>query len=65
MIQPKGGKTVVELSLPSGEEVAGEAICYYKDQFNRREGRIRALGKALHAEKQLTGINAFKETTHV
>ena len=54
-LTPKGGKTLIEITTPDGLELVGEAHCSLEDNFNRKYGINKALGRALkakyHAEK--------------
>lgn len=43
----KGGGTRVEISLPDGTELAGEANCSKRESFSYRQGLRVALGRAL------------------
>lgn len=47
MALPRGGRTVVEVVTPTGEEFIGESICSLEDQFCKREGVKRAIGRIL------------------
>jgi hypothetical protein len=47
LISPRGGKTVVELTLPNGTDVTDSAVCSMKDQYNRKLGLKIALGRAV------------------
>jgi hypothetical protein len=46
-INPRGGKTVVNLTTPNGIELEGVAVCSRKENFNKRLGVRIALGRAL------------------
>lgn len=46
-VSERGGKTVVQVRTPDGEELEGVAVCSVKDNFNRRLGVRIALGRAL------------------
>jgi len=46
-ISSRGGKTRIEITTPSGEDVVGEAICSKEDNWNRKLGNSIALGRAL------------------
>lgn len=50
-ISPKGGKTLVEISLPNGKVFSGESICQKYIFFNKKMGVEVALGRAV---KELT-----------
>jgi len=43
----KGGKTIVQIKTPSGQEFEGKAVCSEKDNYNKRIGLQVALGRAL------------------
>lgn len=47
-INPKGGKTTIELTK-DGIDAKGEAICCLEDNYNRKLGVKIALGRALAA----------------
>lgn len=44
---PRGGKTVVEVTLPDGTALVGESKCSRKENFNKRLGVRIALGRAM------------------
>jgi uncharacterized protein (UPF0303 family) len=46
-VSERGGKTVVQVRTPDGEELEGVAVCSAEDNFNRRLGVKIALGRAL------------------
>ena len=43
----RGGKTVVQVRTPEGDELEGTALCSTLDNYNRRLGLKIALGRAL------------------
>lgn len=43
----KGGKTVIQIRTPDGQEIEGQAVCSDKDNYNKRIGIQIALGRAL------------------
>lgn len=45
--EPKGGETVVEILSPEGLSATGIATCSTKDNFVRKYGTIKALGRAI------------------
>lgn len=45
--EPRGGETVVELLSPQGMEAIGVARCNQSDNYNRRYGVMKALGRAI------------------
>lgn len=45
--EPRGGETVVELLSPEGREAIGVARCNPSDNYNRRYGVMKALGRAI------------------
>lgn len=47
IINPFGGKTIIEITTPDGKDIRGEAFCSKKDQFNRKIANQIALGRAL------------------
>jgi hypothetical protein len=51
-IDPKGGYTEVEITMPDGKVVNGRAYCSLQDTFNRKVGLVKALGRALGAQKR-------------
>lgn len=44
---PRGGLTHIEITLPNGENVVGEAKCAEIDNYNKKIGVQIALGRAL------------------
>jgi len=46
-ISERGGRTIVQVRTPEGQELEGVAVCSTKDNFNRRMGVKIALGRAL------------------
>jgi len=42
----KGGKTRVEIRLPDGQEIAGEAVCHPEDHYNKKKGVTVAIENA-------------------
>lgn len=44
---PKGGETIVQISLPDGRYLEGVAKCSLSDSYNRKVGVNIALGRAL------------------
>lgn len=46
-INPRGGKTIVEITLPDGRTICGSARCSRKENFNKRLGVQIALGRAM------------------
>lgn len=46
-INPRGGKTIVEITLPDGRTLCGFARCSRKENFNKRLGVEIALGRAM------------------
>lgn len=44
---PKGGETIVQVSLSDGRNVEGIAKCSLHDSYNRKVGVSIALGRAL------------------
>lgn len=48
----RGGKTIIDLTSPQGIDGQGVAICHENDNFNRRLGNIKALGRAYSDLKQ-------------
>lgn len=46
-INARGGKTVVEITLPDGREVVGSSRCSRRENFDKRLGVRVALGRAL------------------
>lgn len=47
---PNGGAITLELRNPNGEEFKGEAKCNISDAFSKKEGRSRALFRALNIQ---------------
>ena len=47
-----GGKTVVEITTPEGEQLIGEAECSIKDQFNRKRGLQVAIGRCFYNSEE-------------
>ena len=47
ILLPRGGKTAVEITTPSGANTFGESICSRKDGFNRKLGLKIAINRAL------------------
>lgn len=45
ILDPKGGKTQVTVTYPTGESYVGEATCSKTDCFNRKLGVKIALGR--------------------
>lgn len=43
----KGGKTVIHLRTPEGEEFVGVSYCHPEDNYNKKEGVKKALQRAL------------------
>jgi len=48
-IMPKGGKTVVQLRTPTGQELQGEAVCHENENYRNRDGVALALNRALES----------------
>ena len=46
-IRARGGKTLVEITTPDGENLVGLARCSRNENFNKRLGVRIALGRAL------------------
>lgn len=46
-ISCKGGKTVVQIRTPDGEELEGTAVCSNKENYNKKLGVSIAAGRAL------------------
>lgn len=46
-INCKGGKTVVQIRTPDGEELEGTAVCSAKENYNKKLGTSIAIGRAL------------------
>lgn len=46
-ISPHGGRTIAIISLGDQEVARGEAVCAPTDNFNRRVGQVKALGRAV------------------
>ncbi len=44
---PNGGKIILELRDPQGNEYRGESVCSKTDSFNKRAGRALAMCRAL------------------
>ena len=44
---PKGGRTVVQITTPDGQNLEGRANCSKKERYNKRVGVQVALGRAL------------------
>lgn len=42
----KGGKTRVEIRLPNGKEIVGEATCHPDEHYNKKEGVKQAIKNA-------------------
>ena len=54
-ISPKGGRTIARILDAEGTELAlGEAVCRPDEQFNKKIGRMVALGRALKALEERT-----------
>lgn len=56
-INPRGGQTYVGITGPDGFGL-GEAICSMSDNFNRDDGTLLALTRAVHG---ITGAKALYE----
>ena len=50
---PRGGKTIVDITLANGVELHGEANCAKNDMFCRRVGLTIAIGKAIRGNKEV------------
>lgn len=46
-LSPFGGLTRIEITTPEGKDLAGEAKCSTKDNYNKKIGVSIALGRAL------------------
>lgn len=46
-LQPRGGKTLVEVVSPSGQSFKGEAICQNYISYNKKMAVEVALGRAI------------------
>lgn len=46
-INARGGKTVVEVTTPDGNNFVGISRCSRKENFNKRLGVMIALGRAM------------------
>lgn len=42
----KGGKTIVEVTMPDGRDFYGIAYCHPKDNYNKKQGVKQALARA-------------------
>jgi len=42
-----GGRTIVQIKTPEGQELEGEAICSKEDNYNKKLGVSIAIGRAL------------------
>lgn len=51
LIGPRGGKTVVEILTPDGQERYGESICSIKDAYVKKFGVQKALNRAMGVEE--------------
>lgn len=51
VVNPLGGKTVVEITTPDGTTLVGVSRCSRKENFNKRLGVRIALGRALARRK--------------
>ena len=58
---PRGGKVVIELRDPDGNELRGESVCSKVDAYNKKAGRNLALSRALKWEEGLTLEPKFKK----
>ncbi len=47
LVEPRGGKILVEITSPDGQHYQGESVCSPKDPFNRSVGLKIAIGRAL------------------
>lgn len=47
VVDPRGGRTVVEITSPSGLNAVGESFCCPIDNFDRKLGLKIALGRAI------------------
>lgn len=46
-IFPRGGKTTVFITAPTGQEFYGEAVCSKSDNFCKKQGTLLAISRAL------------------
>jgi hypothetical protein len=53
-----GGKTIVELRNPDGVEFTGESVCSLVDAFNRKEGIVRAIVRALDIKPEVREVGS-------
>jgi len=44
-LAPRGGRTFIQVTTPSGQELCSEAICSLADNFNKKLGVEIALGR--------------------
>jgi hypothetical protein len=58
---PRGGKVVIELRDPNGNELRGESVCSKVDAYNKKAGRNLALSRALKWEESLNFESKFKK----
>jgi hypothetical protein len=49
--KPHGGKVVVEVRTPDGNELTGCSVCSRSDPYNRKFGVKIALGRALRGSR--------------
>jgi hypothetical protein len=57
---PRGGKTVVEVTTPDGVTLVGVSRCSRKENFNKRLGVRIALGRAFtSAGDEQEGVRVF------
>lgn len=54
-LDPRGGKTVVEVISPDGTGTIGVAKCYHKDAYSKKIGVKLALDKALGVKSLASG----------
>jgi len=47
LADPKGGKTVVDVQFPDGNNIHAEAECSLRDQFRKKTGVAIALGRVM------------------
>ena len=56
---PRGGKTVVEVTTPDGVTLLGVSRCSRKENFNKRLGVRIALGRAFTSADEHEGVRVF------
>lgn len=55
-IHVKGGRTIMEITTPTGRDYSVESVCHINDNFNRRRAVKMCLGRfAKQVQKEMVG----------